>query len=437
MPIKFTSSDLQDIPANALFVAAGTVNIDNVSEMGAGFKQFKRLFRDATDSEGNKPWQEKMQDTLDTHIANKTMPPYIPMAKKDRLSGGVASVPRYDKTKNQDEAYKAAIKGAMDAAIQLHKPLILQPLGIGQYGWPSDLAARLTAEVIKSDPKYKQLDINIPIHFDLSNTAAALLQNQRNHAYATTLSTLLDMPAPLPLAPTTERPPTSSSTTERAQQSETTVKPTGIHPKIDLDTIIKAYEQQFSDKAINEEGSPYRYQKDERKNQICLAFQSEKERDDFLSKLAQSGISFIVKDTKGNVIGMAKDGGYHKSEGPKTNSPDAMAAPSQPQQTPISQPPLAIKKAEGISDIKFAASLASTIREMETTPKPRFRQSKEGHYNMTFANDTQRDEFLQRLSQKINFSAKTPDSTFGYSDDGNFIPGAPPTDESTTMKKNK
>ncbi|MCA0403490.1 MAG: hypothetical protein LCH30_06770 [Proteobacteria bacterium] len=132
--------------ANALVVCAGTVTFQNVSGMGSGFSLFKSLF----DYKSSPAWVNKLQKYIDKDYQkeSKLDYPYVTLVENDStaLSGGVATVPVYQKLKEkiQKEDYIIAIQRAIEEAIRLKKILYIQPLGIGVYGWPAETAAQLT-----------------------------------------------------------------------------------------------------------------------------------------------------------------------------------------------------------------------------------------------------------------------------------------------------
>lgn len=171
---------------NSLVVCAGTVTCSTVGEMGSGFMLFKKLFKDNgsyTNYAGG--WTAELQQILDNYHSNtQAMPAYIRVAEAkktvdDVLIGGVATVPvrsgntglgkeHYSSTEEKEDAfnkqYKSAVMQAVLDAKELDRPLFLQPLGIGVYGWDPKLAARLFAEAIcEADPEDK-IDITIPIY---------------------------------------------------------------------------------------------------------------------------------------------------------------------------------------------------------------------------------------------------------------------------------
>lgn len=167
-------------PTNALVVCAGTVTCKKVSSMGAGFGLFKALFNENTSANFTKGgWQKDLQNVLDAyHSKQSPIPPYQRIAQQNGLVGGVATVAAFSSAKGvtfdtyatdierqegYKEQYKQAIKHAMADAKQLERPLFIQPLGIGEYGWDPKLAANLFAEIIVQLDPDDNLDITIPI----------------------------------------------------------------------------------------------------------------------------------------------------------------------------------------------------------------------------------------------------------------------------------
>lgn len=165
---------------NSLIVCAGTVTCTSVSGMGAGFMVFKDFFNSnlhhANRSDG---WQNALQEILDRyHHKEEKMPPYVRIAKQDSYLGGVATVPdkigekgltfeKFSDTTAKEQGFKrqyeAAIKGAVLDAKELGRPLFLQPLGIGVYGWGTQEAAEMFAAAICAADPEDQVDITIPI----------------------------------------------------------------------------------------------------------------------------------------------------------------------------------------------------------------------------------------------------------------------------------
>lgn len=174
-----TSTNLEP-KKGSLIVCAGTVTCTSVASMGSGFMVFKKYFVDNIhykDLAGG--WQAALQELLDNyHQRKEEMPPYVRLAKQDNYIGGVATVPYKagnlgltiasssdfkEREKNFKEQYKAAIKGAVLDAKELQRPLFLQPLGIGVYGWNAEDAARMFSEAICEADLKDQVDITIPI----------------------------------------------------------------------------------------------------------------------------------------------------------------------------------------------------------------------------------------------------------------------------------
>jgi hypothetical protein len=156
---------------NALVVCAGTVNIPTVDGMGEGFNFFKDTFG------RNAPWTMTLQGYLDNHFNHgQSMPAYITLNNaikpRDNLLGGVATVPIFSNSASMEQQaamrvqYEAAVRGAIQAAknSQPQRPLYIQPLGIGAYGWNPELAASLFAMVIQAEDPNSELDITINIY---------------------------------------------------------------------------------------------------------------------------------------------------------------------------------------------------------------------------------------------------------------------------------
>ncbi|WED43030.1 hypothetical protein [Legionella cardiaca] len=167
---------------NSLIVCAGSVTCDNVSNMGSGFNVFKKYFNKNKHESGDKGWQEAYNELLKKYYSvTDNMPAYIRIAQQDGYIGGIATVPVYTsfrgltfKEKFSEEdlhaQYQQAIKGAVNDAKSLKRPLYLQPLGIGVYGWNPELAAELFAKaIIASDPN-DEVEIIIPIYDQTANS---------------------------------------------------------------------------------------------------------------------------------------------------------------------------------------------------------------------------------------------------------------------------
>lgn len=161
---------------NSLIVCAGTVTCHTVASMGAGFTVFKDYFNKNLHHE-NLPggWITALQLHLDNyHQQKQEIPAYMRLAKQDDYLGGLATVP--DKLGHKgltlaknvteqelQEQYKEAVRGAVKDALAVQRPLFIQPLGIGVYGWAPELAASFFAEVICQTDSNAVLDISIPI----------------------------------------------------------------------------------------------------------------------------------------------------------------------------------------------------------------------------------------------------------------------------------
>ncbi|CEK10161.1 hypothetical protein [Legionella hackeliae] len=185
MPFRTVPSSKNPPKERSLVVCAGTVTCKEVDQMGSGFVVFKSLFNSHLHvSDDNTTWEDELNKHLMQFNAKSpvALPAYIRLAKQSNdensYIGGVATVPskagnkgltwekfsnNTERDKSFIEQYKEAIEKAIDDAKALHRPLYIQPLGIGVYGWKPEEAAKLFAEVIlKSDPN-DELDITIPI----------------------------------------------------------------------------------------------------------------------------------------------------------------------------------------------------------------------------------------------------------------------------------
>jgi hypothetical protein len=171
MPIQFVSSDIKPQP-NSLVVCAGTITCTTVVQMGSGFMLFKNLFNKKT------LWKDSLQGILDRfHNGKEVMPSYILVAAENGYLGAVATVPvkstkglGFEKFSNKIEQelafimqYKEAVRLAVFDAIKLNRPLFIQPLGIGVYGWEPEQAAGLFVEAIKEADPNSLVDIRIPL----------------------------------------------------------------------------------------------------------------------------------------------------------------------------------------------------------------------------------------------------------------------------------
>ena len=208
-------------PAQALIVCAGTVTCRNVAEMGSGFTKFKEYFdQNQSSKPGSKQgWQEDLDQTLIRYQYQRALPLYCRIAQQGTYLGGVATVaclgehrhitPTHQNLPQADleEQYKAAVRLAVEDAIKLNRPLYIQPLGIGVYGWDSVLAATLFGEVLAEFqdtagevyiPIYNQVEGSNDLRFaaqlqseitkglrprvrNTPNSAAAISADQTNH----------------------------------------------------------------------------------------------------------------------------------------------------------------------------------------------------------------------------------------------------------------
>lgn len=149
-------------PEHALVVCAGTVTCANVEAMGSGFNLFKQYFDQDLHSNPtrSKGWIADLNQKLTGYRYGRELPLYCQIARQGTYIGGIATVAclknGYPITPNQqkmsqgdlEEQYKTAVRQAIQDAIQLQRPLYIQPLGIGVYGWEPSLAATLFGEVL-------------------------------------------------------------------------------------------------------------------------------------------------------------------------------------------------------------------------------------------------------------------------------------------------
>lgn len=166
---------------NSLVVCAGTVTCSTVSQMGSGFLLFHKLFDkncSCTNYQGG--WRAELQLALDSYFkSKKAMPAYVRIASQNTFIGGVATVPvragntglNHEQLLNNSERenilkaqYKSAVQQAVLDAKSLQRPLFLQPLGIGVYGWKPKEAAHLFAEAILEADPTDEIDITVPIY---------------------------------------------------------------------------------------------------------------------------------------------------------------------------------------------------------------------------------------------------------------------------------
>lgn len=164
----------------SLIVCAGTVTCTSVAGMSSGFMVFKQFFNENIHQQ-NLPggWQSALQDILDKyHSKQEEMPAYIRIAQQGNYLGGIATVPfiagniglTFKEMSNAQEMktcfkeqYKRAVEAAVKDAKNLNRPLFLQPLGIGVYGWNAKEAAEIVvAAICEADPE-DQVEVTIPI----------------------------------------------------------------------------------------------------------------------------------------------------------------------------------------------------------------------------------------------------------------------------------
>lgn len=172
-------------PENSLIVCAGTVTQHTADRMGAGFNLFHQYFPDDVSSDPNNHhgWKGELNQILTNyHQQKKNMPVYLRIAQHGAYVGGVATVAclRRDDQVNPchtqmsladlEEQYKEAVRQAIQDAIQMKRPLYIQPLGIGVYGWDPKLAADLFGDVL-TDFQNNDLEIYIPLYNQTPNSA--------------------------------------------------------------------------------------------------------------------------------------------------------------------------------------------------------------------------------------------------------------------------
>jgi hypothetical protein len=168
LQLRNTQDIKWDTPA--LVVCAGTVTCSTVSGMGSGFLLFKKLFsNNIYVNNPNIGWEKVLKAILDKFQKTKKlsdMPAYVRMAEHKSLIGGIATVPVYDKNSiaDNEKRYKEAVKQAVLDAVILNTKLIIQPLGIGVYGWPPECAAQLFLEAVNEVDPTGDVEIIISIY---------------------------------------------------------------------------------------------------------------------------------------------------------------------------------------------------------------------------------------------------------------------------------
>lgn len=184
-------------PKHALIVCAGTVTCPTVEHMGRGFLMFKQYFDENhhSDTKNSKGWILDLNQKLTRYQSGDKLPLYCRIAQQGTYIGGVATVaslreggpytPTHQKMEQRDleEQYKEAVRLAIQDAIQLRRPLYIQPLGIGAYKWNPNLAAMLFGEVL-AEFKTTDIEIAVPI-FDQA-------ENSNDRQFAAQLQTYID-----------------------------------------------------------------------------------------------------------------------------------------------------------------------------------------------------------------------------------------------------
>ena len=144
----------------------------------------------------SKGWEADLNQKLAIYHKGGNLPLYCRIAQQGTYIGGVATVASLRRQnapitpthqimtqRELEEQYKAAVREAIQDAIQLNRPLYIQPLGIGAYGWNPKLAATLFGEVL-AEFKTKDVDIAVPI-FDQA-------ENSNDRQFAAQLQTYID-----------------------------------------------------------------------------------------------------------------------------------------------------------------------------------------------------------------------------------------------------
>lgn len=284
MPVQFKPGSYEGYipPANSLLVCAGTVHIQSVEGMGAGFNLFKRIFS------VNKNWEAEVLCCFQNQNENGAMPPYLitNATAPNGLKGGVASVPRYDKEKKtysigspakpltEEEAktrYKNAVTGAIDDARSKGIPLCIQPLGTGEYGWTQKIAAKLYFEAIEADKlKNPTQDVTITIIFPADD----FMKEYNRLCQTNEKSTPLPLPATSPPA---ALPPLSNANTETQYSSKVSEN---------TKTLINHFQQKYPTEPLPKE-TP--------QGDVVFTFQSPKKASDFFVDEAKLRIPFFMK----------------------------------------------------------------------------------------------------------------------------------------------
>lgn len=318
-------------PKRALIVGAGTVTLTNVDNMGFGFAKFKGFFSNTMNQ-----WRVALEKHLKDFAKGTPLPPFIPLDQAinaDGCVGAVATVPSladgiglmrgYSKPPSAaqmqelEKQYKSAVVGAVAEAKRLGRPLYLQPLGIGAYGWAPKKAAQLTAEAIRAADPNKEVSITVPLYQGLT------LQNNRD--FHNELTRILQQDrtiAPLPTA---------------AAQPEQAPEKTSV-PPIDqgLGEIIAQLAGAKTKPSIHQKGTDY-----------LITFKDSKEAQKFAEWMKTHSINskIITEDSelRGTPVYRVSLNQKNFAELQKRVQPFLV----QPAAKPITKPPLAKQTAAG------------------------------------------------------------------------------------------
>lgn len=189
MPLVFTPKGKAPA-ADALVVCAGTITCKQVDTMGAGFNLFKTHFSNNISIENHVGgWKAHLQQFLDAyHNRKQPIPAYVRIARHENLIGGIATVPVMGKKNpdhtdahnvaHQEQHYKEAVKGAVQDAKTLKRPLFIQPLGIGVYGWPPERAAKLFFDAIQEADPAHEVAVSITLYDPVAGSADQRFKKQ-------------------------------------------------------------------------------------------------------------------------------------------------------------------------------------------------------------------------------------------------------------------
>ena len=213
-------------PEKALIVCAGTVTCRSVAGMASGFNLFKHYFKQNIHSHpnSNQGWEEDLNLKLSNYHAGQNMPLYCRIASQDSYVGGVATVacksarnvcvsPTHNAQASAEELaeqYKAAVRMAIQDAISLGRPLYLQPLGIGVYGWEPIEAANLFADVF-AEFQESELNVQIPIYNQTPGSPDRGFEAQLQARLAQTLQSSIPNRGPNTITSTAHPNPAASN----------------------------------------------------------------------------------------------------------------------------------------------------------------------------------------------------------------------------------